>query len=362
MRRDLDKLKKLKIDGLIIDEAQKIKNPNTKISLAVKTLKAPYKMALSGTPVENKLAELWSVFDFAMPKYLGNIKQFNKRFAQPIELRNDRHSIEQLQNVTKPFMLRRLKTDKSIISDLPDKIVSNKFITMTKQQASLYQSLVDQSIKQIDQQENSSALVLKLITSLKQICNHPRNFDKQSSIDSKISGKSQALLDLLEGILAAGEKVLIFTQYTEMGDILVDMLKQEMLINPLFLHGSLSKTKRQQLIDDFQQNPQYAVFIISLKAGGIGLNLTQANHVIHYDLWFNPAVENQATDRAFRIGQQKNVFVYRFITKDSFEQQIDSMIRSKQELSDLSISKGESWLKDLNKDEIKQLFQQPPTR
>lgn len=358
LRRDLTKIQALKIDCLVIDEAQKIKNPNAKITQSVKSIKAKYRIALSGTPVENKLAELWSIFDFVMPKYLKTLKHFNRYYAKNIELRQDSQTIRKLKKVTKPFMLRRLKTDKAIASDLPSKIITDEYINMTKEQAALYQGVVNTSIKRITQEDKSSALVLKLIIALKQICNHPRNYDKTAKIVAKSSGKSQLLLTLLESILSNNEKVLIFTQYTTMGDILVEILQQEMAITPLFLHGGLSKTARQKLVDDFQNKAQFPVFILSLKAGGVGLNLTAANHVIHYDLWFNPAVENQATDRAFRIGQTKNVAVYRFITKDSFEQKIDAMLKSKQKLSDLSISVGENWLKDMDKDDIKALFEE----
>lgn len=356
VRRDLEKLKKEKIDCLIIDEAQKIKNPNTEISKAIKSLKAKYKIALSGTPVENNLSELWSIFDFTLPKYLKTLKDFQTNYAKDIEIKKDRVKIEKLKKITAPFMLRRLKSDKSIAPDLPEKIIIDEYAVMTKEQAGLYQSLVDESFKLMENEENTGALVLKLIISLKQICNHPRNFDKTSPMDPKLSGKAELLLTLLETILQRNEKVLIFTQYTEMGDILVKMIEDVLLTTPLFLKGSQTKKKRDEIVESFQNDPKHKIFILSLKAGGVGLNLTQANHVIHYDLWFNPAVENQATDRAFRIGQKRNVSVYRFITKDSFEEKIDKMIKAKQELSDLSVSIGENWLGKMDRDELKGIF------
>ena len=356
VRRDLPKLKKEKIDCLIIDEAQKIKNPNTEISKAIKSIKAKYKIALSGTPVENNLSELWSIFDFTLPKYLKTLKDFQKNYAKDIEIKKDRIKIEKLKKITAPFMLRRLKIDKDIAPDLPEKIIIDEYSTMTKEQAGLYQSLVDESFRMMESEENTGALVLKLIISLKQICNHPRNFDKTSPIDPKLSGKAQQLLAILETILQRNEKVLIFTQYVEMGDILVKMIEDVLLITPLFLKGSQTKKKRDELVDSFQNDPKHKIFILSLKAGGVGLNLTEANHVIHYDLWFNPAVENQATDRAFRIGQKRNVSVYRFITKDSFEEKIDKMIKAKQELSNLSVSIGENWLGDMDRDELRGIF------
>ena len=356
LRRDLEALKKKKFDGIIIDEAQKIKNSTTQISIAVKSIKAKYKIALSGTPVENNLSELWSIFDFALPKYLKSLKEFNANFAKDIEMQKDKTKIAKLKNITAPFMLRRLKTDKNIAKNLPKKIVTDEYVTMTKKQASLYQSVVDDSFKKLQSEENTKGLILKLIITLKQICNHPRNYDKKSECDPTLSGKTELLLTLLDTILQRDEKVLIFTQYVEMGNILVDIIQKTLLTTPLFLQGSQSKKKRDELIDKFQKDSKYKIFILSLKAGGVGLNLTQANHVIHYDLWFNPAVENQATDRAFRIGQQKNVSVYRFITKNSFEEKIDKMIKSKQELSNLSVSIGENWLADMDNDELKQLF------
>lgn len=355
VRRDLEIFKKEKFDCLIIDEAQKIKNPDTNITKAIKSLKTKYKIALSGTPVENNLSELWSIFDFALPKYLKSLNDFNKNFAKDIEIQKDFAKTQKLKRITAPFMLRRLKSDKSIISDLPDKIVIDEYVSLTKQQASLYKSVVDESMKQMDE-SNMQGLIFKLIISLKQICNHPRNFDKTSQKDASLSGKTKLLLTLLENIIIQDEKVLIFTQYVEMAEILASIIEKELLTTPLILKGGMTKEKREETIEKFQTDTRYKIFILSLKSGGVGLNLTQANHVIHYDLWFNPAVENQATDRAFRIGQKKKVSVYRFITQNSFEEKIDKIIKSKQNLSDLSVSIGENWLKDMSKDEIREIF------
>ncbi len=355
VRRDMALFKKLKIDCLIIDEAQKIKNPDTNISKAVKSLKAKYKIALSGTPVENNLSELWSIFDFALPKYLKTLKDFVKSYAKDIEVEKDRTKIEKLKKITAPFMLRRLKTDKNIISDLPDKIIIDEYAVMSKEQASLYQSVVDDTMKQLDE-EGSKGAIFKLIISLKQICNHPRNFDKVSENSISKSGKTELLMTLLENIIIQDEKVLIFTQYTQMADMLKEMIQSELLTTPLLLKGNMTKKKRDEVVELFQTDNRYKVFILSLKAGGVGLNLTAANHVVHYDLWFNPAVENQATDRAFRIGQTKKVTVHRLITKNSFEEKIDKIIKSKQELSDLSVNIGESWLKDMDRDDLRDIF------
>ena len=358
LQRDLDKLKKHKFDAIVIDEAQKIKNPQTQITKAVKSIKAKYKIALSGTPVENNLSELWSIFDFAMPKYLKTLKIFQKEYAKDIEISKDTTKAQQLKNITAPFMLRRLKTDKTIIKDLPEKIITDSYITMEKSQAILYKSLVDNTLKTIEDSEANerSGLIFKLITSLKQICNHPRNFDKKSDFNPELSGKTKYLLELLDTILQRDEKTLIFTQYTQMGDILEKFIEEQLYTTPLYLKGSQSKNKRDQIVESFQNDPNYKIFILSLKAGGTGLNLTQANNVIHFDLWFNPAVENQATDRAFRIGQNKNVNVFRFITKNSFEEKIDKMIKSKMALQDLSVAQGESWIGKMSDEELKKLF------
>lgn len=358
LRRDIEIIKKHSFDMIVIDEAQNIKNSDTKVAKSVKSIKAPYKMALSGTPVENNLSELWSVFDFALPRYLKSLKDFKKTYAKAIEIDQDKNVAKRLQNITAPFMLRRLKSDKSIIKDLPEKIIIDQYVTMEKTQAALYQSVIDESLERIDSSEKKdrSGLIFKLLISLKQICNHPRNFDKSSAPDYHLSGKTKTLLQLLETIVEREEKVLIFTQYTQMGDILEEIIRKELFIEPLYLKGSLSKKRRDELIETFNNDKEKKVFILSLKAGGVGLNLTAANNVIHYDLWFNPAVENQATDRAFRIGQEKNVNVFRFITQESFEEKIDKMIKSKQQLQDLSVSVGEKWIGKMSDSELKTLF------
>ncbi len=351
-------LKEQKFDIIVIDEAQKIKNPQTQAAQSVKALPAKYKIALSGTPVENSLSELWSIFDFTLSGYLGELPNFINRYAKPIEIEKDLAVAKTLQEITAPFMLRRLKTDKKIISDLPDKIIIDEYATMTPKQAALYQSIVDETLQTLSNVEpqNRSGLIFKLITELKQTCNHPRNLDKVSESSSELSGKSALLLELLEPIIARGEKVLIFTQYVQMAKILSEMIEKELLIEPLMLDGSLSKKAREEVVARFESSHENPIFILSLKAGGIGLNLTGASNVIHYDLWFNPAVENQATDRAFRIGQKRNVFVYRLITKNSFEEKIDNMIKSKIALGDMSISVGEKNLASMSQEEISALM------
>ena len=359
--RDIEEFRKLKFSFIIADEAQKIKNSESKTTKAIKSLNCPRRIALSGTPLENNLSELWSLFDFILPGYLRNLKYFRKEFANKIEIERDKEAIEKLNKLTSPFILRRLKTDKSIIQDLPEKVVQDEFATMTKKQAALYQSVLNETLEKLENIDEEAierkGLIFKLLTSLKQICNHPSNFDKTDQCNPKLSGKSQLLLTLLENIVERGEKVLIFTQYTEMGKILEAMIEKHIFIKPLFLHGGIIKQKRDEMVKAFQKGGNHAIFILSLKSGGVGLNLTQANHVIHYDLWYNPAVEQQATDRAFRIGQRKDVFVHRLITKESFEERINEMIHAKKELCELSVAAGEQWISNMDNKQLREVFE-----
>ncbi|MBV5279076.1 MAG: DEAD/DEAH box helicase, partial [Campylobacteraceae bacterium] len=333
--------------------------PTTQAAIALKSFNTKYRIALSGTPVENSLTELWSIYDFALPGYLGELNSFVNTYVRPIEMDQSQESANNLKRITAPFMLRRLKTDKSIIDDLPDKIVIDEYATLVPEQAALYQSVVDGAMKNLETQEEAqsrSGLIFKLITELKQICNHPRNYDKTSPYDAALSGKSELLLTLLEPMIAKGEKVLIFTQYVEMLNILSQIIEEKFFVEPLTFDGSLSSKQREEVVASFQNDSEKQVLILSLKAGGVGLNLTSAANVIHYDLWFNPAVENQATDRAFRIGQKNNVFVYRFITKNSFEEKIDKMIKAKTAMGEMSVSVGEKGLASMDNEEIKALF------
>lgn len=356
-RSDIDLLKKLNWFCIAIDEAQNIKNPDTEQTKAIKSLKSDIKIAMSGTPVENRLSEFWSILNFTNKGYLGSLSKFTNDFTKPIQLDHDQNKLDIFKKITAPFLLRRLKTDKSIISDLPDKIENNHYTSLSTKQAALYESMVQQSLKDIEDNEGVArqGLILKLMTALKQIGNHPHQYLKKGKKVLEESGKTQILIQLLESIQEANEKTLIFTQYTEMGNLLVEFIKEHFGQEPLFLHGELSRKKRDELVERFQKNRADSIFILSLKAGGTGLNLTQGNHVIHYDLWWNPAVENQATDRAFRIGQSKNVMVYRLINQGTMEEKIDDMIRSKRHLADMSISTGENWLGDMNNEELKNL-------
>jgi SNF2 family DNA or RNA helicase len=286
------------------------------------------------------------------------LKEFTAEYAKPIELERDQNALDRFKKITTPFLLRRLKTDKSIISDLPDKIELNQFCQLTPAQAALYQNVVNTSLKAISGESpgiDRQGLVLKMLTALKQVCNHPAHYLKQKTADTEHSGKTEMLLDLLTQITDSGEKTLIFTQYQEMGNLLVPLLQQVLGQDIAFLHGGCTRAQRDAMVEDFQNNPAAKILILSLKAGGTGLNLTAASNVIHYDLWWNPAVEAQATDRAFRIGQQRNVMVHRFITQGTLEEKINAMIQSKKELANLTVSTGEKWIGDLSDAELKEL-------
>lgn len=364
VRSDAAALKKKKWHSLVIDEAQNIKNSNTEQSKALKTIGANHFIAMSGTPVENRLSELWSIMDYSNRGLMGNSKEFSRTYGIPIEINNDVEAAEQLKKVTAPFMMRRLKSDKTIISDLPDKIEMDCYSALAKEQATLYEATLEKAMKDIEEMELSDSkamfvrqgLVLQMIMALKQICNHPTQFLKNNILDASLSGKMDLLFDKLDSIIESGEKVLIFSQYTEMGKLLKHFITERYKEEPLFYHGGCSLKQRKEMVDGFQNNRADKVFILSLKAAGIGLNLTAANHVIHFDLWWNPAVEAQATDRAYRIGQKSNVMVHRFITKNTFEEKINDMIQSKKALAEMTVSTGENWIGNLSNTELRELF------
>lgn len=359
LRGEVDALNKNTWAVAIIDEAQNIKNVETAQTKAVKKIKSPLRIAMTGTPVENRLSEYFSIFDFANHGLLGNLKKFTDDFARPIELERNQSALQSFQKITAPFLLRRLKTDKSIISDLPDKIETNQYCTLTPEQVGLYENVVQTSLSAIEGRDETGierqGLVLKMLTALKQVCNHPAHYLKKQKADPALSGKTQMLLDLLDLILENGEKTLIFTQYQEMGDLLLPVLKEKLGIEAQFLHGGCSRKQRDEMVEHFQKNHAARVLLLSLKAGGTGLNLTAAANVIHYDLWWNPAVEAQATDRAFRIGQQRNVQVHRFITQGTLEEKIDAMIQKKKELANLTVASGEKWVGELSNAELREL-------
>jgi uncharacterized Zn finger protein len=365
IRSDAKELKKQKWHSLVIDEAQNIKNANTEQAKAVKMIGAHNFIAMSGTPVENRLTELWSIMDYSNRGFLGSVKEFNETYGNPIQQFNDEAAADRLKKVTAPFMMRRLKSDKTIISDLPDKIEMDCYSILGTHQASLYEQTLQKAMKDIEAADTSDqkalfvrqGLVLQMILALKQICNHPTQFLKNNILDASQSGKIELLFNKLDSIVETGEKVLIFTQFTEMGTLLKHFITERYKEEPLFYHGGCSMKLRNEMVTNFQSNRADKIFILSLKAAGTGLNLTAANHVIHYDLWWNPAVEAQATDRAYRIGQKSNVMVHRFITKNTFEEKINDMIQAKKALANLTVATGESWIGNLSNKELKDLFE-----
>ena len=344
---------------LVADEAHLLKNAATKQARALKGMSARYKLALSGSPVENKLEDMRSLFDLVLPGYLGNPADFKKAFRVPIELERNEAAADRLKRITSPFLMRRLKTDPDIAPELPGKTTIDEYATLAKEQAALYESLVREGMGRAERAREPGArlaLVLALITGLKQICDHPRVYDKESPMKAALSGKARLLVELLAQILERREKVLVFSQYVECLSLLKRIVSEELDEDCLVYSGRMSQSARVEAVEAFQNDGGRRIMLVSLKAGGLGLNLTAASRVIHYDLWFNPAVENQATDRAFRIGQTRKVFVHRFITAGTFEEKIDAMLKSKRELAELSVASGESWLSNMSDKELREIF------
>jgi SNF2 family DNA or RNA helicase len=360
--RDLEALRSVQWGRIACDEAQAIKNSSTRQAQAVRAVPARTRLALTGTPVENHLAELWSIMDFANPGMLGPMKRFRRRFQEPIEVRQDEDAAAALKRATGPFVLRRLKTDKTIISDLPEKNEMKVWCTLTPEQATLYQAVVEDMMEAISGSEGIQRRgnVLAAMTKLKQVCNHPAHLLKDGSRLPARSGKLARLEELAEEIIEDGDKALIFTQYAEWGSLLQPYLAAHLDRPVLWLHGGLSKAKRDELVDRFQNDDEPMLFLLSLKAAGTGLNLTAANHVVHFDRWWNPAVEDQATDRAFRIGQSRNVQVRKFICTGTLEEKIDAMIERKKALASSVVGTGEDWITDLNTDQLRELFALDP--
>lgn len=340
----------------ILDEAQAIKNPVAKQTRAAKNLSAGNRIIMTGTPVENRLSDLWSLFDFINPGLLGNSREFTdftKRLA------NDPNGYAGLRRVVSPFILRRLKTDKSIISDLPDKVEMKTWAAMSKKQAVLYGEVVSGIRKALEHTEGMQrrGLILSALIKFKQLCNHPSQYLGLDHFDEKESGKFQRLREICETISEKRERVLVFTQFKEMTGPLARFLATIFKREGLVLHGSVPVGKRKELVETFQGREYVPFFVLSLKAGGVGLNLTAAGHVIHFDRWWNPAVENQATDRAFRIGQKKNVMVHKFLTQGTIEEKIDRMLVEKAKLSDEVVAAtGENWLTEMSNEELFNLF------
>ncbi|MDR0653341.1 MAG: DEAD/DEAH box helicase [Synergistaceae bacterium] len=356
MAARLESLKKIEWDMIVLDEAQAIKNAGTKQSRTVKTLKSASRMAMTGTPVENRLSDLWSIFDFLNRGLLGTAKEFEK-FSK--SLKDDIKGYSRLRGIVSPFILRRLKTDKSIISDLPEKIEVKAFTNLTKKQIVLYSALVKDIERALVEASGieRKGLVLAGIMKFKQICNHPDQYLGQSAFDASEGGKFEKLAQICETIAEKRERVLVFTQFREMVAPIAKYLEEIFGCRGLSMHGGTPVKKRGEMVARFNDENYTPFMVLSLKVGGVGLNLTSANHVIHFDRWWNPSVENQATDRAFRIGQKKNVLVHKFVTTGTIEEKIDAMLEEKQHIAgDVMASSGETWITELNNEELAGLF------
>jgi SNF2 family DNA or RNA helicase len=361
LMRDQESLVALEWRAAILDEAQNIKNSDTRQARAARSLRAQSRVALTGTPVENRLTELWSIMAFLNPGYLGAESEFRQAYARPIERTGDAAATQRLRRLTTPFVLRRLKSDPTVISDLPDKIETKVYVPLTSEQATLYEATVRQAIDAIESVDESGSamqrrgMVLAMLVKLKQICNHPAHYLKDGSALAGRSGKLDRLEEMLDEILAEGDRALIFTQFAEMGELLRARLGSQFTEETLFLHGGTPAKEREAMVRRFQASDGPRLFILSLKAGGVGLNLTEASHVFHFDRWWNPAVENQATDRAFRIGQLRNVQVHKFVCTGTLEERIDDLIDRKRALAENVLGAGESWLTELDTNQLREL-------
>ncbi|MBP1153418.1 MULTISPECIES: DEAD/DEAH box helicase [unclassified Paenibacillus] len=352
-------------ESICLDEAQNIKNAYTKQAASIRKLTGRHRIALTGTPIENRLTELWSIFDFLNPGYLGTLRDFTQRYVGAIERTQDPELIAKVQRLIRPFLLRRLKKDPSIQLDLPEKYEYKTYISLTTEQATLYETYIRDMFERIDTMSpmERRGMILAALTKLKQICNHPALLTKESpqSPWRGRSNKVERLLEMVQELRQEGDKCLIFTQFVESGLLLQRVFGEELGGKIPFLHGGSSKAERDRMIETFQNEAQTdttdsGIFLLSLKAGGTGLNLTAANHVFHFDRWWNPAVENQATDRAFRIGQTRHVQVHKFVTLGTLEERIDEMIDKKMGLSQQIVGSGEQWITELSTDDLKDLF------
>jgi len=360
-RRDVDDLVQVPWSDVILDEAQNIKNPRAKQTQAVRKLRGGNRVALTGTPVENRLSELWSIMQFLNPGFLGSQTTFRETFALPIERYQNKAATERLKGLVGPFILRRVKTDPTVIQDLPDKLEMKVYCSLSAEQATLYEAVVQESLERIASAKEMGikrrGVVLGSLMRLKQVCNHPAQFLGDGSALSGRSGKLDRLGEMLEEALSVGDRALVFTQFAQMGHMLRSYLQTLFGVEVLFLHGGTPQKQRDRMVARFQQERGGPpVFVLSLKAGGTGLNLTAANHVFHYDRWWNPAVEDQATDRAFRIGQTRDVQVHKFICAGTLEEHIDALIESKRALVDSIIGTGEGWLTELSTDELRDIM------
>jgi SNF2 family DNA or RNA helicase len=360
VRRDAELFKGVSWHRVVIDEAQNIKNPQAAQTKAILKIEANHRLALTGTPVENRLLDLWSIFNFLNPGYLGKEAQFRKGFEEPIQRNEDPGRAATLKKLVEPLILRRVKTDPKIIQDLPDKVEQKLFTNLTKEQAALYEAVVQGVEKELQSATGiqRKGLMLSTLMRLKQICNHPAQFLQDGShFGVERSHKLSRLTEMVTEAIEAGESLLIFSQFTEICAEVERYCRQTLYFNTYYLHGGTSRAKREQMIQEFQ-DPEAApaVFVLSLKAGGVGITLTKANHVFHFDRWWNPAVEDQASDRAFRIGQTKNVFVHKFVTSGTLEERIDQMIEDKKKLASSIVGADESWLTKLDNHAFQELI------
>ena len=360
-RKDSGLLKNGKWRRIVVDEAQNIKNPKSAQARAIRSLSAGYRIAMTGTPIENRLMDIWSLFSFLNPGLLGTSAQFSRAYEKPIQQSGNQQRLRQLQRLVQPFILRRLKTDKSIISDLPEKLEQKVYCNLTKEQASLYQAVVNDVQDQIESLDGMQrrGLMLATLMKLKQICNHPAQFLQDGSAFSESrSHKLTRVNGMIEEALCESDSLLLFTQFTEVGSQLENLLREKHRCPVHYLHGGTSRKRREQMIESFQAPDSPAgIFILSLKAGGVGITLTRANHVFHFDRWWNPAVENQATDRAYRIGQQKTVFAHKMVTLGTLEERIDEMIEEKQALAANIIGTDEKWITEMDNASFRELIQ-----
>ena len=357
--RIADEIGSIDFDVVVCDEAQAIKNHRTNAAIAIRTLRSEQRVALTGTPVENRLTELWAILDALNPGMLGGITWFRNTFAQPIESDNDTDAIGALRRITSPFVLRRTKSDRSLVPDLPDKIEQVAWAPLTPEQAGLYQAVLDEFVTGAAAATGMErrGLVLATLTKLKQICNHPAHFLREDSVGaSGRSGKLERFDELVDALLESEQRAIVFTQYREMGNLLAAHVENRLSTPAPFLHGGTTRQQRQRMVDHFQSADGPPVQIISLRAGGTGLNLTAASQVIHYDRWWNPAVEDQATDRTWRIGQDKTVFVHKMVCRGTLEERIDALLNDKRALAESVVSTDESWLTELSTDELRELL------
>jgi superfamily II DNA or RNA helicase len=357
--RDRKDMEGIRFSLIVADEAHLMKNASTGTSKAVKAILAPMRLALTGTPVENRLEDLRSLFDFIIPGYLGGKARFTHEYRTPIELHADEHAAARLRKVTGPFLLRRLKTDSSIIKDLPPKMTLDEFADLSAEQDLLYREVSARAMAAAacaTDPGQRAGIILGLLTALKQICNHPRAYDGKGQARARDSGKAELLLSLLRGILEGDEKALVFSQYVGTLRVLAGLIHDVFGMDALLYHGGMETGERQKAVDAFQRDPSIRMMLVSLKAGGLGLNLTAASRAIHFDLWYNPAVEDQATDRIYRIGQERSVFVHRLICRGTFEEKITAMLREKRVMAELGVSQGESWITRMSDAELEALF------